>query len=161
MEDEEWPPLLTQEQMVIVQQGGGIPLEFSVCVNTRALTPQKATKMEDDAELFETKRVLFQHMYESDEHGFVRHLCFCLLTRHHPILRRSEMQREAVKNSIRMLRIKRALDRMTPDELAKYGVVAQNHSTQEGWSTRLDKYDHEVMVEGREWLRFWFSLPSY
>jgi hypothetical protein len=117
--------------------------------------------MEDDEELFETKRALFQCMYESDEHGFLRHLHFCLLTRRHPMFRHSAMQRDATKNSIRMLRIKRALDRMTPDELAKYGVVAQNHNTQEGWSTRLDKYDHEIMVEGREWLRFWFSVPSH
>lgn len=96
-------------------------------------------------EWHETVSRLAQAVFVQEEHGFIRHLHYCLLFRHTPIMRKTSNQ--AVRNSIWMLRFKRLISEFSPEQLAKYGITnLEERDTQEGWTTNLKPIDFELMA---------------
>jgi N-acyl-D-aspartate/D-glutamate deacylase len=83
-------------------------------------------------------RHLVKHVWTVDEQSFVRHLRYNLWFRH-GILRMPD----AVRSSIWILRLKRAVDRLTPKEREEYGLRDEDHNIHEGWTTKLDRYSYE------------------
>ena len=79
-------------------------------------------------------RRLAQHVYETQEAGFLRHLHYCLLTRHAWWGDRAWV-RDRCRDAIRMVRFKRAVMRATDEERERYGLVGLTPDVSEGWTT--------------------------
>lgn len=89
------------------------------------------------------RHAMFEFAFQCQEQSFIRHLLYCWLFRHNPLA--ANPYGESVRMAILMLRMKRAVAKLTDTELAVYGIDPSTRDKHEGWTTNLGPVDMEIL----------------
>ena len=103
--------------------------------------------MTENEDLEDDKKQLLQCFLEQEEAGFIRLLCFCLMSKRCDLRMRPRVLKN-IKDAIWSLKVKRILNKMTDEELINLGLDPTKKDIFEGWTLNKNIFDfwiQEVM----------------